>query len=84
LEEGVAFSQALIHQGISSLGFLNLWVQCGYSLVVDVAVKGGHVEIDGIFMLDREFLDGSAAVFVIQQKIKGSDTSSAPAGHLPL
>jgi len=27
LEEGFAFSQALIHQGISSLGFLNLWDQ---------------------------------------------------------
>jgi len=27
VEEGFAFSHTLIHQGISSLGFLNLWDQ---------------------------------------------------------
>jgi len=56
LEEGFAFSQTLIHQGISSLGFLSLWVHIGYSLVVDEAVKRGFIEIGGVFRLDREFL----------------------------
>ncbi|MBQ2818176.1 MAG: hypothetical protein IJF16_09640 [Clostridia bacterium] len=44
MEEGFAFSQTLIHQGISSLGFLNLWVQGGYSLVVDGGGKYAAIE----------------------------------------
>jgi len=48
LVKGFTLPQAPSHQGISSLGFLRLWVQIGYSLVVDEAVKRGFIEIGGI------------------------------------
>ncbi|MBQ2816760.1 MAG: hypothetical protein IJF16_02415, partial [Clostridia bacterium] len=47
LEEGLAFSQTLIHQGISSLGSLRLWEQRVFTLAYALPVKCGQRVILG-------------------------------------